>query len=398
MNDQRPEYATTGRRRLIVCCDGTWNSADKGGSTNVVRMMRIIKSQSDDGIPQIVDYHPGVGTGNWFDRLGGGSSGVGVSRNIRNAYAFLVNNYHAVAAGQPYTDEIFIFGFSRGAFTARALNALVGTIGILAPTDMGSFMEAWDWYRLPKAQRDPAHLDKRFPDRIKDVPVRCVGVWDTVGSLGVPPNTLLPNWHPCARSYEFQNTELGAHVEYAFQGLAIDEKRRPFEPTLWSNAAPATPYQIIHQTWFCGVHSDVGGGYPENGTSAIPLLWMAGLVHELLDLDPMAIEKELDRSMPYGGAKLHNTFRGFMRLAGVYHRPVGPGFGQSVHSSVLARIAAGDYDVNPAFAFDTLPVWEPTSFEQQYAWSAAAPEPWLPALVGAPTGFCDSVARFLGGG
>jgi hypothetical protein len=200
----------------------------------------------------------GVGTGDWFDWLGGGSSGVGVSRNIRNAYAFLVNNYQA--------------------------------------------------------------------------------------------------------------------------------------------AAPATPYQSIHQTWFCGVHTDVGGGYPENGTSAIPLLWMEGLVHELLDLHPVAIEKELDRSIPYGKSKMHDSFKEFIAFYGVYHRRVGLGFGQFVHRSVLDRIAAGDYYVNAAFAFDTLPVWEPTPFERQYAWSVAAPEPWLPALVGAPTGLCDSVVQFRGGG
>ena len=308
MADRGTEYATTGRRRLILCCDGTWKSADHPGSaTNVVRMMRVIKSQSHDGIPQIVYYHSGVGTGNVMDKIGGGAGGIGIARNIREVYAFLVNNYQAGAAGQSYNDEIFLFGFSRGAFTARAVSALIGKIGILAPTDMGSFLEAWDWDRLPTAQRDPAALDKRFPDRMKDVPVRCVGVWDTVGSLGIPPNNLLPNWHPCASSCEFESTELGAHVEYAFQGLAIDEKRAPFEPTLWSNAAPATPYQTICQTWFSGVHADVGGGYPNHGTSDIPFLWMAGLVHELLDLDSVAIAKELDRSLPYGDGR-HRLF------------------------------------------------------------------------------------------
>ena len=203
---------------------------------------------------------------------------------------------------------------------------------------MGSFPEAWNWYRLPKEQRVVTNLDKRFPDRMSDIPVRCLGVWDTVGSLGVPPNILLPHWHPCSSAYQFQNSELGAHVEYAFLGLAIDEKRRPFEPTLWSNEAQAAPGQTIHQTWFSGVHTDVGGGYPDHGTGDIAFLWMAGLVDGLLDLDPVAIDKELDRSMPYGKGALHESYKGLMRIAGVYHRQIGVGFGQSVHRSVLDRI------------------------------------------------------------
>ena len=118
-------------RRLVVCCDGTWNSADRGGAaTNVVRMARTIKSVADDGTTQIVYYHPGVGTGNGLDRLIGGGTGVGLSRNVRDAYTFIVNNHRP-------TDEIFLFGFSRGAYTARSVAGLIGVIGLLPPRQMG---------------------------------------------------------------------------------------------------------------------------------------------------------------------------------------------------------------------------------------------------------------------
>jgi uncharacterized protein (DUF2235 family) len=110
-------------RRLIVCCDGTWNAADAGPSaTNVVRMLRCIAPQAEDGTSQIARYNPGVGTGNPLDRMLGGAMGLGLAPAIRDVYAFLVNNY---VPG----DEIFLFGFSRGAFTARSIAGLIGSIG-----------------------------------------------------------------------------------------------------------------------------------------------------------------------------------------------------------------------------------------------------------------------------
>lgn len=391
--------ATPVRRRLVICCDGTWNSPDKGAAaTNVVRMARIIKSQSSTGIPQIVFYHSGVGTGNWFDRIGGGASGIGVSRAVREVYAFLVNNYIPPEGNESPGDEIFLFGFSRGAYTARAVAGLIGTIGILRPPDMGGFMEAWGWYRLPPDRRDITALDARFPTRLKDVPVRCVGVWDTVGALGVPANRFLPHWHPCADTYRFFDTKLGPHVQYAFQALAIDEKRAPFVPVPWNDAHPAEPDQVIRQTWFCGVHSDVGGGYPDHGAADIPFLWMAAQVNPLLDLDILAIPGESDTTQVYGGGTLHDSYTVSFRLAGALNRTIGPEVGQYVHRSVIDRLAKGGYAINPAFRYQTLPVWQPDSFEQSYAWSQAALPPKPPALPQRKRSCCDRLVSLLGGG
>ena len=221
-------------RRLILCCDGTWNRADAGSSaTNVVRMVRCISASAEDGTPQIVRYHAGVGTGNILDKVLGGSFGVGLGSNLRDAYAFLVNNYLP-------GDEIFLFGFSRGAYTARCLAGLIGVLGMLHPREMGRFAEAWRWYQLPGAERDPKALDQCFPLRERDVPIRCIGVWDTVGALGVPTNRLTKYWQPCAATYRFYNSTLGNHVKYAFHALAIDERRGPFQPVLWNTGQPPT--------------------------------------------------------------------------------------------------------------------------------------------------------------
>ena len=159
-------------KRLVVCCDGTWNRADwEGGTaTNVVRLLRAVRPQARAAvadapeIPQITYYHPGVGTGNRVDRLLGGGLGLGLSQNVRDAYAFLVNNY---APG----DEIFLFGFSRGAFTARSIAGLIGAIGLLHPTEMGRFTDAWCWTQVPRNQRDVNALDTCFPRRTRDVPI-----------------------------------------------------------------------------------------------------------------------------------------------------------------------------------------------------------------------------------
>src|SRR5689334_10684775 len=168
--DTQAQPARGLHRRLIVCCDGTWNASDAGPSaTNVVRMLRCIAPQAENGTPQIVRYHPGVGTGNPLDHMLGGGLGIGLGPVIRDVYAFLVNNYLP-------GDEIFLFGFSRGAFTARSVAGLIGAIGLLDRTEMGRFMDAWRWSQLPKPQRDPGALDRCFPHRSRDVPIRCIGV------------------------------------------------------------------------------------------------------------------------------------------------------------------------------------------------------------------------------
>jgi uncharacterized protein (DUF2235 family) len=172
------------KRRLIACCDGTWNTPDRyGHTTNVVRLVRSIRTSAADGLSQIVYYHPGVRTGNVVDHWIGGGTGIGLSENVRSAYAFFVDNYKD-------GDELFLFGFSRGAYTARSVAGMMAHVGLLRKHHMENFDQVWDYYRLPEKERDQQEQEflANFPDRVdrNHLIIKCIGVWDTVGSLGIP--------------------------------------------------------------------------------------------------------------------------------------------------------------------------------------------------------------------
>jgi uncharacterized protein (DUF2235 family) len=270
----RPDGKMT-KKRLVACCDGTWNDADAAAEcTNVARIAWAIKPVDNKGVAQIVYYHPGVGTGgDAIDVLVGGATGLGLSRNVREAYEFLANNY---CAG----DEILLFGFSRGAYTARSIAGLIGWAGLLHKRDMDDFALLWDGYRL---RADPGQPDirRQFPDRHEAVPIKCIGVWDTVGALGIPGHL----GGLFRKFYQFHDTDLGPHVENAFQALALDEHREDFVATLWTRPAHPPPGQTLVQVWFPGAHADVGGGYAEHGLSDVALAWMAGRVERFIAID-----------------------------------------------------------------------------------------------------------------
>ncbi len=300
------ESDATGGRRLVVCGDGTWNKPDRQEhTTNVVRLVRAILPQTTDRRAQIVYYHPGVGTGNFLDRWAGGAAGIGLSENVRSAYAFLVDNYRV-------GDEILLFGFSRGAYTVRSVAGLIGHVGLLRKRDMANFEEVWDYYRQPTATRDREEIAflANFPDRVKreELRIKCIGVWDTVGSLGIP------HQHFCRSAYQFHDTNLGPGVEFAFQALAIDERRAPFTPAIWHpNPAPRVR-QLVEQAWFPGVHSNIGGGYAEHVLSDAAFFWMAARVSPLLELDPDYIAAQADRCRVYSTGKLENSLTLWYRL------------------------------------------------------------------------------------
>jgi uncharacterized protein (DUF2235 family) len=267
------------KKRLIICCDGTWNWPDqKGNPTNVVKMVRAIRPADDLGVPQIVFYDTGVGTGNLLDRIAGGLFGVGLAENVKQTYGFIVDNY------QP-GDELFFFGFSRGAHTVRSLGGLIGLIGLIPKQHMDEFLRAWAYYRTPPQERTEAQRREflaRFPEEAQPRKTRIdfIGVWDTVGTMGIPTGPLRMLGQ---RRYSFHNTNLGDNVARAFQALAIDERRRFFPPAIWKREAGLEERlkgygigeQILEQTWFVGAHSNVGGGYPDTGLSDQAFGWMA---------------------------------------------------------------------------------------------------------------------------
>lgn len=272
--------ARSGARRLVVCTDGTWNDPAKDEPTNVYKIARAVQRTGEDGSPQVVYYHAGVGTGtDIVDRVIGGATGLGISKNIRDAYNFLMLNY------QP-DDQIFLFGFSRGAYTARSLAGLIRNAGILRPERGHLFRDAYELYR--NRDRDahpdaPASLRFRADNAYPDARIHFIGVWDTVGSLGVPltfgPTLRKLIGAPFGKKflYEFHDVGLSSFVDHAYHAVAIDEKREPFRPTLWTVKpdSPRAAGQSFEQRWFRGVHSNVGGGYAAAGLSDAALLWMA---------------------------------------------------------------------------------------------------------------------------
>jgi uncharacterized protein (DUF2235 family) len=262
-------------RRLIVCADGTWNSEDGGGDasrlTNVVRMRDGIRETASGGIGQVVYYHEGVGVNGWWDKVTGGAFGTGISRNIKACYDFLVREYEP-------GDQLFFFGFSRGAYTVRSLAGLVRNAGILRREHRGRVDEAYELYRSRSPDDHPsADSAKDFRRSYSyESNVKCLGVWDTVGALGVP--TRGPVGWISRQRHGFHDVRLSSRVENAFHALAIDERRGPFAPTLWeirdSDPARASASWRVEQRWFAGVHSNVGGGYPNAGLSTLALRWM----------------------------------------------------------------------------------------------------------------------------
>ena len=320
-------------KRIVLCCDGTWNTADKENEkgepcvTNVVKLAyRTRKRTADTKELQVVYYDHGVGTGNVMDRMVGGIRGEGLEENIHDAYRFLIANYEP-------GDWIYIFGFSRGAFTARSIAGMIRKCGILRRNQVRSYKPALEFYRNDLKPTDPkAEAFRKEHAEELDTPIKCVGVWDTVGALGIPAVNRMMH-----RNQEFYDTALSSMVEHAYHAVAIDEHRRPFAPTLWNNESPRPAGKPLEQTWFIGAHSDVGGGYgsSESGLSDIALRWMmsraakAGLEIDeaLLPTNPNAMQKPHDSS-----GKMYTFIPGINREVGASTNG-----NEFVHRSVVER-------------------------------------------------------------
>lgn len=321
-------------RRLIVCCDGTWNHPDQKGRndspnkpSNIVKIQRSILPVDSNNISQITYYHKGVGTGNVLDKITGGVIGKGLDDNIINCYRFLANNYHP-------GDEVFIFGFSRGAYTARSLIGLIDTVGLLPKRNIYYTPDAYDIYRN-KGEGKEAFVDKHQSAQIK---ISFVGVFDTVGAMGVPLK-IFRKFN--SKKYGFHSHELPDCVINAFHALAIDELRKPFKPTLWDE--DIKPFQTMEQRWFTGVHTNVGGGYQKDGLANISLHWI--LHHAIksglqIDYDFIKFYK------PFYGHNLYNSLSFGYKLLGKNLRTIKLTPLQRIDESVQSRIK-GDYDYKP---------------------------------------------------
>jgi uncharacterized protein (DUF2235 family) len=262
-------------KRLVVCCDGTWNKPDNENVTNVEKIARTVQSDpsATGDVYQLVYYISGVGAGSYeADRLLGGAFGFGLFHNVIACYRFLAQNYEP-------GDEIFIIGFSRGAYTARSVAGMLASVGLLTKRALVEerLPEAVHLYqgtRMPEGAFGES-VDEFKHDHCHAAKVTFLGVFDTVGALGVPGFE--------RDTPKFHSVQLSTQVLCARQALAIDETRLKFAPTLWE--APEEPADAptadprVKQVWFEGAHSDVGGGYAQTGLSDTSLLWMTREAH-----------------------------------------------------------------------------------------------------------------------
>lgn len=444
------------KKRIIVACDGTWMDSDGVDQTpsNITRIVRSIPpvgvDHSDPAdpkpIPQITFYQNGIGTGQsglYYRLLGkylSGATGEGLADNIREVYNFICCNYHR-------GDEIILLGFSRGAFTARSISTLIQQLGLLTPKGLQFMVDICDdwehqniqgwkstspepWPNRPNFG-DPAYHDMLHKLQLtrRNIPVKCVAVWDTVGALGIPSLAIFPPSR--TKEFAFVDTKALDNIEYAFQALGLDEKRRSYAPTVWYKPPEQKLPKVLKQTWFPGVHSDIGGSYANDDIANLTLAWMVGQLeqHKLITFNRDYLIRQVQRTLqihektqqletksdsaasatprtiarantfgplrPWGTGKIHDSYTLFFRLGGSQVRtpmqhqeisratssPTGRYLShtnETMHASVRVRMAldAPGYDDKGDYCSDALKGWS-------FQWQAYA-QPDTPFQVTQP--------------
>ncbi|KAK8049186.1 hypothetical protein PG994_010916 [Apiospora phragmitis] len=333
-------------KRIIVCCDGTWqNSVDNyvkaspqnptprlAASSNATRISRSFARTCKDGTFQVIYYQVGVGSGsssgsgitNILSRILGGAFGVGIAENIREAYSYICANH---VDG----DEIVLLGFSRGAFTARSIAGMITNLGLLTRTGMDYFFPIFkDSQNFMNYNYEDPFPKLPFPNKPKGdgaveayrtrlvelgytrvhekggdgdpIKIKAVGVWDTVGSLGIPTVPFLEKLSIFRSTVEYQwyNTNLSDKIEHAFQALALDEIRGPFSPAIWERHAGSEVTIDLRQVWFPGGHSNIGGGEEDQGVSNMTLAWMMDQLASIgVEFVPDALVRVFKKNVKY---------------------------------------------------------------------------------------------------
>ena len=389
-------------RSIVLLSDGTGNSSVSPNKTNVWRLYQALNLGPDQhgNYRQIAFYDDGVGTSGFTPlRLLGGAFGWGLSRNVRQLYENLCRHYRP-------GDRIYIFGFSRGAFTARVLADFISSCGILDPdkaaprlgaekmsSDRGlrqGVVQAYKSYRRGYWQRasrwlklvsipfrwfrnsvlrmkvdEPEDFRRKYAlsqaSSEDDPLIEFIGVWDTVDAVGLPIDELSLLIDKAVYPYKFPDHRLSQNVGRGRQALAIDDKRHTFHPLLWDEPSDDRP-DHIEQVWFTGMHANVGGGYPEDHLAYITLDWMVGEVAATetkpgLIFDAFELGRIKAKMQPLG--RMYDSRRG----AAVFYRYKPRDIAQlcngekvhvavpKVHHSVLQRIA----DSNIGYAPTALP-------------------------------------------
>jgi len=340
-------------RNIALCFDGTWNKPvnlntgepiqdlspdddpkENPENTNVVKIKRLIDASGGD---QVVLYFNGVGT-QWYDHLSGGIAGAGLDARIKLGYQRLAENFTP-------GDHIFLFGFSRGAYTARSLGGMIRKCGVLRRDCLKNLDAAFDLYRRRDETADADDVKQFRQANSFETAIHFIGVWDTVGALGIPLAAFkgIDN-ELCG----FHDTSLSSIIKNGFHAVAIDENRKQYAPTLWTGQPD--PGQTIEQRWFIGAHSNVGGGYPDDRLSNITLAWMCQKAAACgLRLKPFASDAN-----DYTGA-VHDSYQEFLGglnffyrwFCSRYYRPISFGScGQTLDHSPVDRLNS-DQNYNP---------------------------------------------------
>ncbi len=308
-------------KRIVICCDGTWNSPEDEQATNVLRFSRAIAPLDASGHSQVIFYDWGVGSDR--KKMSGGISGVGIDKNIMDCYRFLIHNYEL-------GDKLYFFGFSRGAYTVRSLAGLIRNCGILKGEFEDRIISAYAHYRKRQASTGPDHQSSKilrekyaWSDRTS---IEFLGVWDTVGSLGIPVTFfgLLDN-----AEYLFHDTSPSSIIKCARHAMSIDECRNDFPVTRWKEKDGID----LKEVWFAGVHSDVGGGYKDdNKLSEIPAAWIA---REATNCGLIFQQRLLDSLSSNPTAPQHPQPTGIYKMRGSDPRKIEPA--DLIHISVQQR-------------------------------------------------------------
>jgi uncharacterized protein (DUF2235 family) len=382
-------------KNIVLCCDGTGNEFGENNS-NVVKLYQALVCDET----QATYYHPGVGTmgarsaltgiGRWWTRLIGYAFGYGVSDNVADAYQFLMRTFKP-------GDQVYVFGFSRGAYTARVLCGLLHMVGLLREDNEGLIPYAIRLLRRKPLTKGDFVIAAKFKQTFsRECKPHFVGVWDTVSSTG---------WIYNAVDFPFTKAASNPDLDIVRHAVSIDERRAFFRQNLFGSPSKDNPHQSVEEVWFAGVHSDVGGGYPEaeSQLAKLTLRWMlceaqlAGL-----RVDPRRQAEILGGKppdvAPDPGGKMHESLSGFWwHVAEVWpkvvrkpdpanpagpwkkslyfnlgrRRWIGPDSNPAVHQSVAERIA------NPALRYDpsNLPQQRRVVADRCPAAAAASPAP-----------------------
>lgn len=298
-------------KNIVICFDGTGNEIEENPS-NVLKLYRFLNKDT-----QSTFYDPGVGTIStaqhkviqWMTEQASSAFGHGLQKNLIEGYLFIMDHY------QP-GDKIYLFGFSRGAYTARSLAGFIYRLGLLRPQHKNLIAHILDLYN----QKSFELIATAKKDFARDCQTYFIGVWDTVGSLG-----------KISSKYKFYDPCLNPDTQYGYHAVSIDEKRKKFPVSLWSEEN-ISDNQTITQMWFAGVHSDIGGGYVDTGLSAISLEWM---IDKAADAG-LQFTVNTGEIQPNPLGKIHQSREGFWKLWEEVDRKIP--FNARIHDSVYERM------------------------------------------------------------